>query len=230
MRVKTGGQYKVGVTRVKSGGTYKTGNPLVKSGGQYKADQTKRWVYNFDGIDDRGVLAFRAINPDGDNTFEFWKPSNPNCTIIAQGIASNGAAREFQIWQGASRELNLVYGGVNTNAICTVAQGYTDGSKYFLTLEGTTATLAKDTPQNIIRTTTFTRGTAREPSASTLIGCRGNDGSFTGFAQGLQYDVKINGILWPMSERNQTIQQSVPSGNNMTLFNTTSDRWQEVLV
>jgi hypothetical protein len=76
-----------------------------------------------------------------------------------------------------------------------------------------------------VRTGTFTRGAAREPAAPTLIGCRG---TFSQFFRGLQYDIRINGTLWEMGNRNESIQPSTPAGNNMTLVNTTSDRWEQV--
>lgn len=183
-------------------------------------DGVPRFVYNFDGVDDRGSLQFKAINPDGDNTFEFWKPTNA-CTIIAQNISGTESAREFQLWQDASGELNVFFGGVNTR-ISTVAEGYIAGRKYFLSLVGNTATLARDTPQNVIRTTAFTRGGAREPTAQTIIGARGaGTGAFAGFFQGVFYDLKINGTLWPIADRNQSIQLPQPSGLGAELITPT---------
>lgn len=48
------------------------------------------------------------------------------------------------------------------------------------------------------------------------------------YFSGLFFDLKINGVLWRMDQRNQAIQPSTPAGNSMTLVNVTSDRWQEV--
>lgn len=188
------------------------------------------FAYNFDGIDDRGVLATRAINPDGDNVFEFWSPSgSTGGIIIAQNISATESAREFHLWRGASGELNVTFGGVTTR-IATVGEGFKPATKYGLALIGTTAQLFEGGLNGtLVRNTTFTRGTAREPTASTLIGCRAaGAGAFANFFQGLQYDIMINGTLWEMGDRNQVIQPSLPAGNPMTLFNTTSDRWQAV--
>lgn len=179
-----------------------------------------RDVYNFDGVDDKAQLAYRAINPDGDNYLEFRSPLNINCTIIAQNISSTASSREFQLWQGASGELNLTFGGSNA-VIASSADGYELGGIYYLSLVGTTATLAKGLPTNVIKVSTFVRGAAREPTAVTLIGCRGSGaGVFGTFAQGPQYDVRINGTLWPISEKDSAIQLPVPSGLGEELITT----------
>jgi hypothetical protein len=173
------------------------------------------FAYNFDGIDDRGVLANRAINIDGDNTFEFWTPTvlTPNVGIISQNIASPLASREFELGLSGSSALQVVYGGVNT-AIYSVALGMKPETRYGLTLIGTTAQIFEGGLNGtLVRTATFTRGAAREPTAQTLIGCRGNGaGSFANFFQGLQYDIRINGTLWVMSDRDQAIQLPTPTG------------------
>jgi hypothetical protein len=65
----------------------------------------------------------------------------------------------------------------------------------------------------LVRTATFARGAAREPTAQTLIGCRGNGaGVFANFFQGPQYDIRINGTLWEMGDRDQAIQLPTPTG------------------
>jgi hypothetical protein len=123
----------------------------------------------------------------------------------------------------------IVFGGVST-VLLTIAQGYKDSTRYGLTLIGNTFQIFEGgLDGTLVRTAAFTRGAAREPTAQTLIGCRGaNAGAFTQFFQGLQYDIRINGTLWEMGNRNEAIQPSTPAGNNMTLVNTTSDRWSEI--
>jgi hypothetical protein len=189
------------------------------------------FAYNFDGIDDRGVLANRAINIEGDNTFEFWSPAvlNPNSVILSQNLLSVSASWEFVLQISATSALQVAFGGV-FSTIFTTAQGFKPATRYGLTLIGTTAQVFEGgLSGTLVRTATFTRGTAREPAAQTLIGCRGNGaGVFVNFFQGLQYDIRINGVLWEMGNRNEAIQPSTPAGNNMTLVNTTSDRWQQV--
>jgi hypothetical protein len=187
------------------------------------------FAYNFDGIDDRGVLANRAINNEGDNTFEFWSPAETNNlqAIIAQSITGGGA--EFILQSSAVGNLQVNF-GASITTIFSSAQGFKPATRYGLTLIGTTAQVFEGgLSGTLVRTATFTRGAAREPAAQTLIGCRGNGaGSFAGFFSGLQYDIRINGVLWEMGNRNEAIQPSMPAGNNMTLVNTTSDRWQQV--
>jgi len=189
------------------------------------------WAYNFDGIDDRGVLTNRAINIEGDNSLEFYTPTalTPNVGIISQNIASALASREFELGLSGSSALQLIYGGSNSTLFSS-ALGMKAATRYGLTLIGTEAKIYEGgLGGTLVRTTTFTRGAAREPTAPTLIGCRGNGaGAYGGFFSGLQYDIKINGTLWEMGDRAQAVQPSLPAGNNMTLVNTTSDRWQAV--
>lgn len=192
---------------------------------------TTRWAYNFDGVDDRAVLARRVVNIDGANTFEFWTPPllTPGQTIIAQNITSTGALMEFRLFIGGSGTLEVTFGGSIT-AIATVVQGLTPATRYGLSFVGSNFDLRTGhLGGQILRSGTFTTGEAREPSAPTIISARQNGvGSFTQFFQGPQYDIKINGVLWPMADRNQANQTSIPAGDDMTLVNTTSDRWQEV--
>jgi hypothetical protein len=189
------------------------------------------FAYNFDGIDDRGVLTTRAINIEGDNTFEFWSPASlaVSQAIIAQNISATLTSREFTLFVDGNVGLSILFGGTIT-VIMTIAQGFKPTTRYGLTLIGNQAQVFEGGLNGtLVRTTTFTRGTAREPTAQTLIGCRGNGaGVFTLFFQGPQYDIRINGVLWEMGNRNEAIQPSTPAGNSMTLVNTTSDRWQQV--
>lgn len=174
-----------------------------------------RSVYNFDGIDDRGILEFKAINMDGDNTLEFWSPPDftLNGAIISQNISTAGNLREFQFGIDAGGVMYVGFGGTYTT-VFTVAQGLKTSTKYGVTLLGTTCSIYEgglDGP--FIRSQTFFKGTAREPAARTLIHSRGNGaGSFGQFSKGIQRDIKINGVLWPIADRNQSIQLPLPTG------------------
>jgi hypothetical protein len=121
-----------------------------------------------------------------------------------------------------------VYGGANS-ALFTPAQGLKPATRYGLTLIGTTAQIFEGgLSGTLVRTATFTRGAAREPTAPTLIGCRGNGaGLFAGFFQGPQYDIRINGTLWEMGDRDQAIQLPTPTGLGAELADT-SVAWLQV--
>ncbi len=172
------------------------------------------WAYNFDGIDDRGVLANRAINIEGDNSLEFWSPNSSTVerAIIAQCFSSDAPAMEFRLFSRTAPDLTVTFGGAGT-ILFTAAQGYKLSTRYGLTLIGTEAKIYEGgLGGTLVRTTTFTRGAAREPTAQTSIGARNNSGSYANFFSGLQYDIKINGTLWEMGDRNQTIQLPTPTG------------------
>jgi hypothetical protein len=187
-----------------------------------------RFSPNFNGVNSFGRLQNRAINPDGDNVFEFWSPAVMGGTIMAQSISNNISAREFHLFTDATT-IGIVYGGTITH-IMTTSQGFKVNTRYGLSLIGGVVQLFEGGLGGaLVRTGGFNRGAAREPTAQTLIGCRGNGaGSFAGFFSGLQHDVRINGARWPMGERNQTIQPSTPPGNNMTLFNVVPEQWREI--
>lgn len=191
----------------------------------------QRWVYNFDGIDDYGVLDTRAINVDGDNTFEFWSADSlsPSQTIIAQNITGVSSAIEFRIFIGSSSGLELTFGG-SVTSICTIAQGLLPSKKYGLLLTGSTFELRTDgLDGQILRSGLFTKGAAREPAASTIISARRNGpGSLIQYLKGQQRDIKINGVLWEMRNNGSAIQPSTPAGNNMTLVNSNPGRWSKI--
>lgn len=194
------------------------------------------WAYNFDGVDDRGQLAFKAVNMDGDNTFEFWTPIGVGATdqqIIAQNVNAGGASSEFRISYsdtGTFRQIGITWGGSFT-VIITNAHGLKSGTKYGLSLIGTQATLYEGgLDGTFIRSATFTKGAAREPTATTTIMARrgGTLTSYVQWASGIQRDIRINNVLWKMDAVGSSIQESTPPGNPMTLINTTPDRWVEV--
>lgn len=185
-----------------------------------------RWAYNFDGVDDRGVLALRAINPDGDIDISWKQKFDPNNTtangvIVAQCGTGANSTQEFRItFLGATNTLQFILGGDSD----LLMVGAPRTGKYRITLIGTALKVYLD--DELVKDGVFTRGTTREPTAETLVGMRL---PATNYFPGVIYNIKINGTLWPMSAVGQSIQPSVPAGNNITLINTTPDRWIEVL-
>ena len=188
-------------------------------------------VYSLNGTDNVIELENRVINPDGDNSMDFFSPDAlaSSQTIIAQNISSTSGSREFQLYVDTAGTLQLIFGGV-TSQICTAAQGFEPNKHYWLTLTGTSFTLAETTDDNIIRSGSFIKGAAREPSAKTTVGARtnGSIGVYAAYFNGLQYNVGINGTRWDMTARNQAVQVSSPPGNNMTILNMDLTRWQNV--
>lgn len=173
----------------------------------------QRKAYNFDGINDRAQFAKRAIDPAVTNYLEFWSPvySLSAQTIISQNIAESQAEREFQLFVSGSGALQIVYGGV-LSTLLTRVEGFTPSRKYFLELGENFFTLAVDSASNIVKTAAYTRGAAREPTAPTVVGARQSSaGLFAVFFQGLQYDLKINGVLWPFENPKQLVQLPMPN-------------------
>jgi hypothetical protein len=205
--------------------------------GAYSKDGVtpSRFSYNFDGVDDYGVLATRAINPDGDIDIEFYSPSNIFTLqqIVSQNISSSTASAEFSLESTATGVLVLRIGG-NGASLLSEAQGYEAQKKYRVKVVGSSVSIWKGEASDsspTIRTTVITRGAAREPSAVTVVGAytNGSVGTYSRQFQGRQYNIRINGVLWQMATRNSVAQVSTPAGNTMTLVNTTSDRWQEII-
>ena len=168
----------------------------------------KRWVYNFDGVDDRATLQFRAINPDGDIDIE-WR-SGPTVslatsrTIVSQTLTTVAANQEFFMFVATNGNLAVRVGGVERGTNPAIV--YQPNTKYRWRLRGTDVNFwINDVLQPVM---SLTRGTAREPTAVTQIGATAN----TFFYLGELYDVRINGVLYPIADRNQGIQLPSPSG------------------
>lgn len=168
----------------------------------------RRWALNFDGVGIRGQLANRAINPDGDIDIEWVSGPNVNFstsrTIMSQTLTTTTANQEFFMFIATNGNLAVRVGGVERGTAPAIV--YQPNTKYRWRLQGTTINLwINDVLQPAM---SFTRGTAREPSAVTTIGAAVN--SF--FYLGVLRDIKINGTLWPIADANQTIQLPEPSG------------------
>jgi hypothetical protein len=131
--------------------------------------------------------------------------------VICQSASATVSAREFTIVAGSSGLL-VRFGGTET-VIMSQAQGFKPATRYGLTLIGTTAQVFEGGLGGaLVRTATFTRGAAREPTANTVIGAIPAGAGFGNYFSGLQYDIKINGTLWEMGGRNQSIQLPTPTG------------------
>lgn len=174
----------------------------------------RRFGYNNDGIDDYAVLPYRAINPDGNIDIEFWSPEKLDVVyqIVSQNITSNSASVEFSLESNALGSLIMRVGGAGVT-VFTLAQGYLPSTKYRIFYDGTRVYLYSANG-TLLRDVGLVRGTVREPTALTVIGAFTNNAinTYSRFFKGVQRDVKINGVLYPIQDRNQTIQLPQPSG------------------
>lgn len=184
------------------------------------AGLAKRWAYNFDGIDDRGQLQFRAIDPDGNIDIEFRTgpivpaAGSTDRTVISQCLTatfSGTSGKEFTLFFNSSTgALQALHGGnfFSSNSSAILAPN----TKYRWQLQGSTQTFWVNDIN--VGSSSVTRGTARESTAQTVLMAQthGSTSTFRGFGSGLFYDVKINGVLWSIADRNQSIQLPVPSG------------------
>jgi hypothetical protein len=204
--------------------------------GAYSKDGVtpSRFSYNFDGVDDYGVLATRAINPDSDIDIEFRTgPIVPAAggverTVVSQCLTATFASKEFSLYFNSSTGALQPLVGGSFLASATQAT-LAPNTRYRYTLIGNTQTFFVNGAQ--VRQDTVTRGAAREPTAQTVLMAQthGSPTTFRAFGSGIFYDIRINGVLWQMATRNSATQVSSPAGNTMTLVNTTSDRWQEII-
>lgn len=184
-----------------------------------------RWMYEFDGVDDYGVLAQRAIDPDGDIEVSFSTgevvPTDFTLykILISQTLTSSFGSQEFIVrLANPTGHIQMVLGGSSLrSSLKTIAPN----THYRITLVGNIVTYYVN--NIVVAGGTVTRGAVREPSASTMINRGGSI-----YTPGQLYNVIINGNLWELRNVGEVIQPSVPAGNNMTLLNTTEERWREV--
>lgn len=173
-------------------------------------------AYNFDGIDDYGALPYRAINPDGDIDIEWVSgPSiglGTSRTIVSQTLSSVSTSQEFFIFITSVGGVSFRVGGASAGFTMPT---YAANTRYRFLLQGTTASISINGV--IADTRSFTRGVVREPSAQTIIGAANN--AF--YYLGALYNVRINGTLWRMADRNQAIQLPEPSGLGAELITPT---------
>jgi WD40 repeat protein len=198
-------------------------NPVIRSPVGFPTSNyydVTRSVYNFDGVDDYGVLATRAINPDSDIDISWYQvalPASGTRVIITQCDSATLAIREFNFrWNSSA--LEMLVGGVAVIATADSVSASIGLWRVFYS--GTTVQVFLNGV--LIRTLTGrTRGAAREPAAPTRIGVRNNGGSLLEFYQGIIYNIRINGVLWQMSERNQNILLPTPTGLSAELITPT---------
>ena len=193
--------------------------PLVGKGG------CEQWVYDFDGVDDFGQFAQRLIDPDGDIDIEFWTPTSGGIkTILYQGVGET--VSQFDVWlkrNGASIELGV--GGTSRSIGALEA-----GAFFKLNLTGTDLT-ARDATDNLVFSTSYTRGTYRSVDPVALVGARIAGYNYVNFYQGSMPDIKINGHYYPINNPASPEQRSVPdNGNPLTLVNAKPERWSKIKI
>jgi len=186
-----------------------------------------RWALMFDGVGVRGVLASRAINPDGDIDIEFQTGTvvpvaggGIEYTVLSQCLTATFASKEFNLYfNSAVGALQMQVGGAYSPSSASVA--LSPNTTYRALFQGTSLQLFKN--GQLFFSTSFTRGAAREPTAATVIGAstHGSPTTFRASARGIFYNIKINGTLWPIADANQTVQLPEPSGLGAELITQT---------
>lgn len=179
----------------------------------------RRWVYSFDGVDDRALPSFKAINVESDIDISFrtgptvtW--GSADRTVVSQCLtATFGGAtgKEFTLYFNAvNGGLQGLIGGNFTPT--AVSAPLTPNSRYRWQLIGQALKVWFN--DVLVLNTTVTRGTAREATAQTVVGAQthGAVNTFRGYFIGQIFDMSFNGVLWPMADRNQSIQLPQPSG------------------
>jgi hypothetical protein len=187
------------------------------------------YAIDFNGTNQYGVLAERAINVDGDIRLKFRTPSSPlnvRRMIITQTNNNVLSTSEFRLFT-ESGSLFVVIGGVQTMLLDFAQSTRPLAATYYeLSIIGNDFNISR---VGSVRSGALVRGAAREPTAPTRVGVRawGDGTGFLDYFAGPQYDIVINDKTWVMGNKDNVIQPSIPAGNNMTLVNVTADRWIE---
>ncbi len=177
-----------------------------------------RFGYSFDGVDDCGVLANRAINPDGDIDIQWTTRSSVSGHFIYQSLKAPNAEREFSTFIRTNGQMVIVVGGATYD---TVASGidFRIPATYRLLVLSTELIITVNGVERL--KVGYVRGVVREPAAPTVICAQNLSGVFGSFFSGPIYNIRINGVLWPIQDRNQTIQLPQPSGLGAELITPT---------
>ncbi len=173
-----------------------------------KSLQSMRLALNLNGVNTFGRFLLREINPEGDIDVEFETgpiipPIGTAFCIVDQSITNNFTLKEFYLQVTAGGQLQMVLGG-NFMITNINSPPLEPNTTYRASLSGTTLRYFRNGVQN--QMVTVSRGTAREPSAPTKIGAWGSNAAFGGFYRGHIKWIRINGVLWPLNERDHINQ------------------------
>lgn len=184
-----------------------------------------RGIYNFDGIDDRGQLAFKAINVDGANTIEFVTGDNNKETqvIVSQNVTTNFNQREFQMWTAAfTTSLKMLVGGVET----TIGN-VQPNTRYRIAFDTSTFTLRLGSTNAVLATGALGRGSYREEGATTRICCNTDGAGTANHYKGRKADITINGTKWTIKDRGQPVQVPDSAVLGANIVNAAAIVWEE---
>jgi hypothetical protein len=181
------------------------------------------FALTFDGSSIYGQMSARAINANNDVVIE-WEQRNVPLTgsnsIVTQCNSDNPDARELQLkWLNgklwfAMRGSMLVLLTDNVNSA--------DGKWRVQIIGSSVGAYFND---SLVFSVTRSRGISSEPAAPTRVGVLSSGGVLQEYFSGVMFNLKINSRLWPINDKDQSVQQSSPTGNNLTLYGVNPDDW-----
>jgi hypothetical protein len=181
------------------------------------------FALNFDGSSIYGQMSARAINANNDVVIE-WEQRNVPLTgshsIVTQCNSDNPDARELQLkWLNgklwfAMRGSMLVLLTDNVNSA--------DGKWRVQIIGSSVGAYFND---SLVFSVTRSRGISSEPAAPTRVGVLSSGGVLQDYFSGFLFNLKINSRLWPINDKGQSVQQSSPTGNNLTLYGVSPGDW-----
>ena len=185
-------------------------------------DQCERWVYNFDGVNDFAQFAERLIDLDSGAFSVKWHqmeavmpPFGAANIFVQADFDEPFDSREFYIrWARFLGDftLEVMHGGINTS----IADAFRPSARYEVAYGAGSLVVLRD--DVVIYNQARTIGPARNATLPVF-----------GGAQGIYYNIRINGHLYPINNPTSNIQRSIPdNGNPLTLFNTNQGRWSKI--
>jgi hypothetical protein len=190
-----------------------------------RGTQSKCYAIKLDGTGTFIQSEYGMIDPDGDNTIEFWTPEALVGTqmIVTQTNQATSGSSEFRLFTSGS-QLRIVRGGTET---ALVSSGLNPFTRYTLTQVENNITVTQGVA--VVANVTAVSGPAREPSAPTRIGARSSGGSMVNFFEGFFPDFRVNSDYYPLNSHNQAVQVAQPSNDNdLTILNFTDSQWEVV--
>lgn len=194
----------------------------------------RRWVYDFNGINNFGQFSDSEILKNiGIQTLEFEtgqippEVTNGDRRVVIFTKHTPGmlwSARPFHFITNSIGQMQIQFGGPS---FVTGNERIQSNRKYKLEVDFTNRKLVLLVNDVASWSTAFSTGPGLSNFAHPFF--FGGTTSEEFFLLGQFFNIKVNGVLYPLNDPTSNFQSSVPeNGNRLTLFNVNPVRWAQI--